>query len=210
MPPHPLRVGRKRRPTPPLHASVSPAWYRARISLGWTPHQAARTPAKLRRSGSIVIDGDRTTIDELREYRGKRSRLIGTYALYLVAFNSGMRTGELLALTWADYGDVREVDSHGFGQGEGRSGIPSADQNWPKTGPLTDQLGCKPHGIWRSGRGSNSESARAVARCSTQLADSADSPFYSALQRSQNWVRFGSARFSQSAARGSNSRIPPT
>ncbi len=35
----------------------------------------------------------------------------------------------------------------------------------------------------------------AVARCSTQPVDFADSPFYSALQRSLNWVRFGSSTF---------------
>jgi hypothetical protein len=46
---------------------------------------------------------------------------------------------------------------------------------------------------WRSGRGSNSGNVYAVARCSTQLTDSTDPRHYSALQRSQNWVRFGSA-----------------
>ena len=57
-------------PTPDLHPSVSPDCYRMRVKLGWSPDRAASTPAKLRRSGSIVIDGLRTTVNEVRQRAG--------------------------------------------------------------------------------------------------------------------------------------------
>ena len=41
-----------------------------RINLGWSPDRAASTPAKLRRSGTIVIDGLRTTVNEVRQRAG--------------------------------------------------------------------------------------------------------------------------------------------
>ena len=41
-----------------------------RINLGWSPDRAACTPANLRRSGTIVIDSLRTTVDEVRQRTG--------------------------------------------------------------------------------------------------------------------------------------------
>ena len=41
-----------------------------RIKLGWSEDRAAGTPAKLRRSGSIAVDGVRVTISELLQRSG--------------------------------------------------------------------------------------------------------------------------------------------